>query len=176
MSVSTDTLRPLIRTRQYREFTAEPVSEGELRAIVEVARWTGSGGNSQPWRFTIVRDEATLRQLADIALPQTRSLRTAMAALAISMPNDPDAAAISAYDEGRVAERVLIAATMLDLGAGIAWIREQFRAQFDQLLGIPADRFVRTMIALGHPTESARELRSEPGKARLPLEELVTWR
>ena len=51
-----------------------------------------------------------------------------MAAIAISLPQDSDKTVITAYDEGRLAERLLVAATMLGLGAGIAWIREQFRA------------------------------------------------
>jgi nitroreductase len=44
-------LRPLLRTRQYREFTGEPVSDEDLRALAQVARWSGSSRNSQPWRF-----------------------------------------------------------------------------------------------------------------------------
>ena len=175
MDSSSDLVRSLIRTRQYREFTSEPVSEELLRAILEVARWTGSGGNSQPWRFVIVRDEPTLRRMAEIGMPQTRSLQTAMAALAISLPNDPESEVITAYDEGRVSERVLIAASILGLGAGIGWVRGQFRGEMDRVLGVGDDRFVRTIIAIGHPTEAARAPRSAPGQARLPLDQLVAW-
>jgi nitroreductase len=176
MDSATDSIHPLIRTRQYREFTSEPLTDEELRTFAEAARWTGSGGNSQPWRFVVVRDVALLRRIGAIAMPQTRSLNTATAALAISMPNDPESEVISAYDEGRVAERVLIAASMLNLGAGITWIREQFRREIEQLLGLGDDRFVRTIVALGHPTDAARAPRSDPGQARRPLDELVTWR
>jgi len=176
MNASVDPLRALIRTRQFREFTNEPVTDEQLRALAEVTRWTGSGGNWQPWRLTIIRDEQLLRQIAEIAAPQTRSLRTAMAAIVISLPNDADAVVITAYDEGRCAERLLIAATILGMGAGIAWIRDQFRPQIHELLGIADDRFVRTVIAIGHPTEAARAARSAPGAARLSLDDLVSWR
>jgi nitroreductase len=171
-----DAVRPLVRTRQFREFTAEPVTEEQLHALAEVARWTGSGGNSQPWRFVVVRDEPLLRRLAGIGMPQTRSLQTAMAAIAISLSNDPDAEVISAFDEGRVAERLLVAAQMLGLGAGIAWVRDQFRADMDKALGVGDDRFVRTIMAVGHPTEAARAFRQPTGQARLPLDQVVTWR
>src|SRR4051794_39366298 len=176
MSDATETIRPLIRTRQIREFSSEPVSEEQLRALAEVARWTGSGGNWQPWRLVIIRDEPLLRRLAEIAMPQTRSLHTAMAAMAISLPKDPEKTVITAYDEGRLAERVLVGATMLGLGGGIAWIREQFRSDIQAALGVSDDRFVRTIIAVGHPSEGARTYRQAPGEARLPLDELVTWR
>ena len=176
MDSSFESVRPLIRTRQYREFTSEPVSEEQLRALAEVARWTGSGGNSQPARYVVVRDEPTLRTCAGIGMPQTRSLQTAMAAIAISLPNDPEAEVITAFDEGRIAERLLVAANILGLGAGIGWVREQFRSDMDRVLGVGDDRFVRTIIAIGHPTDAARAPRSAPGQARLPLDQLVTWR
>jgi nitroreductase len=176
MSVATDTLRPLITTRQIREFTDEPVSGDELGALVEVARWSGSSSNSQPWRFVAVRDRDLIAQLAQAAMPQTRALTTATAALAISLPADSGHPSSNAYDEGRVAERVLIAAHMLGLGAGIIWIRDEFRPQIQGLLGVGADRMVRTIMAIGQPTDTARAYRQEPGKARLPLDELVSWR
>jgi nitroreductase len=175
MNDPVEAVRPLIRTRQYREYTSEPVSEDQIRAIAEVARWTGSAGNWQPWRLTIVRDVPLIRQVAEIALPQTRSLQTAMAAIAISLPSDPEKVVVTTYDEGRCAERILIAASTIGLGAGIGWIYEKFRAEIQGLLGIPDDRFVRTIIAVGHPTDSARAPRSQPGEARLPLDDLVTW-
>ena len=114
-----DRVRPLLRTRQVREFTDEPLADDELAALADVARWSGSAGNSQLWRFIVIRDTAALRRLADVAAPQTRSLQTAMAAIAIVLPAG-DRQLVDAYDDGRVAERVLVGAGMLGLAAGIA--------------------------------------------------------
>jgi nitroreductase len=168
-----DSLRPLRQTRQIREFTAEPLDTAALDAIADVARWSGSAGNSQPWRFILVTDEAVLRRLATIGLPQTRSLQTAMAAIAIVLPADDGHEVGHAYDEGRAAERILIAASMLDLGAGIAWIVAGVRAAVGEVLGLPADRMIRTIVALGHPSDAARQPKAAPGKARLPRDETV---
>lgn len=175
MSNATDTVRPLIGTRQIREFTSEPVSEEQLHAIAEVARWTGSGGNSQPWRFVVVRDRDVIQKVAEAGMPQTRALTTAPAILAVAL-DDPESRMINAYDEGRLVERVLIAANMLGLGAGITWVRAEFRPAIQALLGIGDDRTVRTILAIGHPTDAARAYRQAPGEARLPLDELLTWR
>jgi hypothetical protein len=41
------------------------------------------------------------------------------------------------------------------------------------MLGVPEDRQVRTIIAIGHPTAAARRPKSAPGEARLPREETV---
>jgi nitroreductase len=168
-----DRLRPLRRTRQYREFEAEPLEPELLDSLVDVARWTGSGRNEQQWRFIVITDPSTLRAIHEAGLPQTRGLATAVAAIAIVLPADPDRAIADAYDDGRVAERILVAASILDIGAGISWIRNDVRPAVDALLQLPPDRMVRTIVQLGHPTIGARAPKSQPGKARLPRDQIV---
>ncbi len=112
-------VRPLVRVRQYRDFTAEPVTEAELDAIVDAARWSGSSQNGQPWRFIVLRDAAILGRVAEAGLPQTGALRNAVAAVALVLPDEPGMALVHAYDEGRAAERALAAASLVGLGAGI---------------------------------------------------------
>ncbi len=168
-----DIVRPLRQTRQYREFTGEPVDKAALDALADVARWSGSSRNNQPWRFIVITDEPVLRRLWTIGLPQTRALETATAAIAIVLPADEKHAIGNAFDEGRAAERVLIAAGMLDLGAGIAWIQSGVRAAVGEVVDLPPDRFIRTIVALGHPPEAARQPKSAAGSARLPRGETV---
>jgi nitroreductase len=168
-----DVVRPLLRVRQVRDFTPEPVSPAELEAISEVGRWSGSSQNQQPWRFIVIRDEATLRRIAEIGLPQTRSLKAATAAIAIALPADPKQAVSHAYDDGRAAERMLIAASFLGLGAAIAWILPEVRKQIVELLSLPDGWMVRTIVALGHPTAAAKAPKSAPGTARRPRSEAV---
>jgi nitroreductase len=173
VSDPSELVRPLLRTRQVREFTEEPVSEADLTALTDAARWSGSSTNMQPWRFIGIREEATLRAIADASMPQTRSLRTATAAIAIALPEEPGMAISHAFDEGRAAERIMVAATLIGLGAGIAWIMAPGRATVSDLLHLPGEWRVRTVVALGHPTEAARRPRSAPGRARLPRDEVV---
>jgi nitroreductase len=167
-------LRGLRRTRQIRQFTDEPVDEAALQSILEVARWTGSSQNSQPWTFIVVRDAETRRRIGEVA-PYARYVANAPLAIAIAMPGtDPEA---EAYDEGRVAERVLIAASALDLGAGIGWADgPEQQATVSALLGVAPPAFVRTIVSVGHPTESALQKRSGPGTGRRPLAEFVRER
>jgi nitroreductase len=166
-------LRTLRRTRQIREFTDEPVDEGAIRAILEVARWTGSGANRQPWTFVIVRDPAERQRIAELA-PHASHVANAPVAIAIVMngvaPQWDD------YDEGRAAERILIAATALGLGGGIGLANGPERAEVGALLDVLPPAYVRTMISLGHPTEAALRRHTGPGTGRRPLTELVRER
>jgi nitroreductase len=168
-----DRVHPLIRTRQVRDFTDRPLEPALLEALAEVLRWTGSSNNRQPWRFLVLRDRPILRQIADAGQPQTRALQTATAALAIVLPVEPERTVANAYDEGRAAERVLVGAGLLGIGAGIAWVRDDVQAPVRALLGVPDGWFVRTVIALGYPTEAALRPKSAPGQARLPREQVI---
>ncbi len=163
-------LSSLRRTRQVRQFTNEPVSDDDVQAILEVARWSGSSTNRQPWTFIVVRDRGALARLAELA-PYAKHVASAAVAIAIAMGGDN--AEWDAYDEGRAAERILVAATALGLGAGIGWATEPARPQVAQYLGLTPPAFVRTIISLGHPTEAARKPKSAPGMARRPLKDFV---
>jgi nitroreductase len=166
-------LRALRRTRQIRRFTGQPVDETALWSILEVARWTGSSENTQPWTFLVVRDGEVRRQIGELTR-YARHVAKAPLAIAIVMPGeDPET---DAYDEGRVAERILIAAGALGLGGGIGWAQGSEQAAVGALLGVTPPAFVRTIVSIGHPTEAALQPRSGPGTGRRPLAGLVRER
>lgn len=173
MTKPTDVIRPLLRARQVRDFTDEPVDPAAIDAIADAARWSGSSQNRQPWRFVVVRDRARLQALGELGLPHTRSLMSAAAAIIVVMPVEPDRAVGNAYDEGRAAERALVAASMLGLGAGISWVPSAIRDAVSGMLELPADRSARTIIAIGHPTEEAKRPKSPRGEARLSRQKTV---
>lgn len=100
-------------------------------------------------------------------------LQTAPAAIAAALPDRPGEGVSNAYDDGRAAERMLIAASLLGLGAGIAWIRRDVRGAVRDILGLPAEWLVRTVIAVSHPTDAARRPKSAAGEARLPRDEVI---
>jgi nitroreductase len=163
-----DAVKPLLRVRQTRQFTPEPVTAEEVNAIADAARWSGSSQNKQPWRFITLREPGTVRAIAEAGLPNTRSLTSAAAAIAIVMSADPPSKIGQAYDEGRTAERMLVAADMLGLSAGVAWINADTRPAVSEILHLPDDRFVRTVIAIGHASAEGRRAKSPRGEARLP--------
>ena len=69
-------LRASRRTRRVRRFTDEPLTAADLAAIVEVARWTGSSENRQPWIFILLGDRIGLDTYAAI-MKDVQHLRSA---------------------------------------------------------------------------------------------------
>lgn len=55
-----------------REFTDQPVTDADIEAMVELARFAPSGGNRQPNRVVVVRSAATKAALRQAAEPAMR--------------------------------------------------------------------------------------------------------
>ena len=53
----TDFYDLIVKLRAVREFRPEPISNDNLGAILEAARWTGSSKNRQDWSFVVVTGE-----------------------------------------------------------------------------------------------------------------------
>jgi len=175
MTTDNDALRALRRTRQVRDLSGEPITDEQLEAILEVARWTGSSTNRQTWRFVVVRDPDRLRAIGLDESGERKGgighVAGAGAAIAIVMTTDKPTS--ETYDEARVAERILIAATAVGLAGAIGWVRDYQQAEVRAILGLPEDRVLRTIVSVGHPTEAGARPKSAPGEARRPLDELV---
>lgn len=164
----------LIRTvRQARQYRPDPVPADVLAELLEVARWTGSSRNSQPWHFLVITDKDQLRQISQLRPPIGW---VAEAPLGIAIVLDGANPGSEAYDEGRVTERLLIAARSRGLGGGVAWYGDAAQqAEAKQILGIPAERVARSVVLIGYPisTKDPRPARAEPG--RKPLSALVSY-
>ncbi|HEV2249036.1 MAG TPA: nitroreductase family protein [Candidatus Limnocylindria bacterium] len=164
-----ETLRTV---RQIRQYAPDPVPEEVIAQLLQVARWTGSSKNSQPWHFVVVRDRDALTRISRLR-PNINWLAAVPLAIAIVLDGPGTS---EAYDEGRVTERLLIAAHALGFGGGTAWFGDDSQqAEAKQVLGIPADRMARSVVAIGRPT-SIRDPRPNPRPGgRKPLTALVSY-
>lgn len=158
------------RVRQTRDYRPDPVPEDALRDILDVARWTGSVSNSQPWTFVLVTDANVRREMAEAA-PNTPHIGVApMVVVLVMEPKSPET---DHFDEGRIVERIMIAAGAHGLDSGIARARGEAQQAIGRMLGVPDDRVVRTMVSIGYPTEEGAKPKSAPGEARRPLDTFI---
>lgn len=158
--------------RQIRQYASEPVPDEVVRELLKVARWTGSSRNTQPWHFVVVTDKEQLRKISQLRTP-INWLAGAPLGIAIVL----DGAGVSeAYDEGRLTERILIAAHALGYGGGVAWFGDDAQqAEAKRILGIPAERTARSIVMIGRPT-TTKDPRPNPRPGgRKPLSEIVSY-
>ena len=156
----------LRRLRAVKDYTPEPVPDETIAAILEVGRWSASGANRQPWEVIVVRDPAVKAQFGAWG---ARPAATAAVVLLLVT------AGPAAFDEGRLAERLCLAAAACGLGATVATLKEAGPDGARQLLGIPADRRVVTVVAIGHPDVAARRARPKSAQPRKPMTEFAHW-
>jgi nitroreductase len=55
------------KRRSIRKFKPDPIPEEKIRLLLESARLAPSGTNTQPWRFIVVKDDDTKRELQEAA-------------------------------------------------------------------------------------------------------------
>ena len=156
--------------RAVRSFRSDPIPQSVLDDVLEVARWSGSATNKQPWEILIIRERETLRSLASVG---GYAGHLAGAPLAIVLVMTGERAEQETYDEGKLAERIMLAAHAHGVGSSIGWFAGSGRDAARELLGIPQEKVVRTAISLGYPDEGARRSGSGRGQARKPLSEIV---
>jgi nitroreductase len=84
-----------------RQFTDEPVSDEDVAAVLDIARFASSGGNAQPWRVVAVRDAGTKHSILTSAtetvrryVAQQRAGERGFSSVTPSRVTDDDVAAV----------------------------------------------------------------------------------
>jgi nitroreductase len=158
--------------RAVRQFRPDAVPQEVVDAVLEVARWSGSAGNRQPWEFVVIRNRETLQALAKVE-GFAKHLAAAPLGIVLVMGGDRQRIDQETFDEGRLSERIMLAAAAYGVGSSIGWFTGKGRAAAKAMLGIPEERLVRTAISLGYPDEEARRARPKPAQARKLLNDIV---
>lgn len=170
---ATELARQLRQVRQIRQYAEGDVPDDVIRELLEIARWTGSSRNTQPWHFIAITDKDQLQKISQLRTPINW---VAAAPLAIAIVLNGDSEVSEAYDEGRVTERLMIGAKLFGLGAGIAWFgNADQEAEGKRILGVSSEKTVRSVVAIGNAITS-KDPRPNPAAAgRRPFEELVSF-
>lgn len=158
--------------RQSRRYLDQPVPREAVTALLEVARWTGSAKNTQPWEFIVVDDLET-----NLALSKAGAFTGFLDNVPLSIVIVLNGASprSEAYDEGRVSERIMLAAAHLGLGSGTAWFStDEAQTIVRDLLGIPEGRLVWSAIGIGY-TDTSQAQAAPTLSGRKPLSELVSY-
>jgi nitroreductase len=156
----------LIRTqRATRQFSQQPVSEEDIRTILNAGRRAQSSKNTQPWYFIVIRDRETLQRLSECGKFASH-LPNAAFAIALVTPN------ADRFDLGQAAAYLQLAAWDLGIGSCIVAMHEAEKAK--AVLNVPADLYFDLIIDFGYP---APQENSQPLKkgGRRSLDEVVRW-
>lgn len=157
-----DALEAIRKRRSVRRYTGDSIPRTDLETIVDAGRLAATGGNRQPWDFVVVTEKAMIDQLKVAA----EWMDKAGAIIAVVM----DSGTRWWVEDGSAAiENMLIASTAL--GYGSCWLEGWTlprEGEFKELLEIPKEKRLLTLIPLGVPEEW-------PSKDKKPLAEVLHW-
>jgi len=152
--------------RSIRSFTDQPLEPHSVKLLVEALLRAPSSRNHNPWQFVLVDDRALLEQLATAKQHGSEFLKGAALAVVICA----DEAKSDVWVEDCSIAAILLQMTALSLGLGSCWAQIRKRQhdqqssaeQFvQQLLGLPEQLRVASIIGIGHPAEKRRPLTAD---------------
>jgi nitroreductase len=139
-----------IRSRPaVRSFRPDPIPSAIIKKILEAGRQAHSQRNRQPWRFIVIQDRDMLKQIGALASTGPYIADAPLAiALAIEGAKNPY------IDATRAAECLMLAAW--GEGVGSCWVGGLDRPKIKELLDIPADAELVTVMPFGYPTDEEK--------------------
>ncbi len=167
-----DAYLTIVGKREVRQYQQRAIPEAVLTQILEAGRASGSSRNRQPWRFIVITDRTRLRDVST-SMARPANLSDAAAAIVVAVAN-----ARAAFDAGRTAQNMMLAAWTL--GIGTCPNTPMDEAALKATLGLPPEMVVPTVLSMGYPGPGERRplRRADPGGVlkrinRLPLAEVV---
>lgn len=158
-----DVLEAIRGRRSVRRYDSRYVSDELIAKVIEAAIWAPSSKNSQPWEFIVIRDAEIKRRLAELA-PYGKFL--AEAPVAVAVVTDPaKSPRFHEVDGACAVQNFALAAHAL--GLATCWVGTMDREAAKELLGVPREKNLLTVLPLGYPAENP------PPKPRRPVKEVT---
>ena len=152
------TLAPLFARRSVRRYLDRPVSDDDVRDVLEAAMAAPSANAKDPWEILVVRNPETLAAIAS-GLPYGRMLVGAPVGFVVCGDLRRANGQHLSYllqDCSACIENLLLALSMLGLGG--VWLgvhpREDRLAHLKNLFRLPESVIPVGVVAAGHPAEA----------------------
>lgn len=151
------TLETILSRRSIRSFLCKPISEEDIKQIVDAAVHAPSGMGRDTWQFTVVQSREKIQKLAKVIEKETgRENYTMYHPEVLIIPSNLRESPFGKEDNACAMENIFLAAH--SLGIGSVWIN-QLNGISDRLairevlseLSVPSDHVVYGMAALGYP-------------------------
>ena len=165
-----DVLKAIRSRRSVRAYDSREVEEDKLVRVLESGRLSPSAGNRQERRFIVVRDARTRKALSIAARDQKFVAEAPVVIAACSVEKEYTMACGQlAYpiDTAIAVDHMTLQA--VEEGLGTCWIGAFDEEKVKEILNIPDNVRVVSLLPLGYPSDIPRP------KSRKNLDEIVMW-
>jgi len=156
-----DVFKAIKNRRSIRAFTDEPVTDEEIKKLIDAARWAPSAGNIQPWDFIIVRDSKVKQGLCEAALNQKFIEEAPVVIVVCASPMQSaqgyGSRGINLYclqDTAAATQNILLAAHAM--GLSTCWVGAFSEEEAKRVLGVPDGVRPIAIVPVGHAAERPR--------------------
>lgn len=158
--------------RSVRRYKADPIPEDVFLRVMEAARLAPSGKNLQPWKFIIVKDQASKDKLAEASRGQFFIARAPMVIVACGYPEQSyqhqgNYMTSWTIDVACALDHLMLQAQ--EEGLGTCWIGAFEEKAVKPVLGIPVEVKVLALTPLGYPDEIPRD------RGRRDLNDIISY-
>jgi nitroreductase/SAM-dependent methyltransferase len=152
--------------RSIRKFKPDPIARELVGQVLHAGIWAPSSCNYQMWDFVAVDDADVNRRLAALSLQMGNAPVNIVVAYGREFSEEGWANVQSA---SAAIENMSLAAHVL--GLGTFWITQMGdREKVREIVGLPEDRLVVAVLALGYPRSSPSK-----GPKRRPMGHVTHW-
>lgn len=163
-----DMLRMIQSRRAIRKYTQDPIPENELNEILRTGFSAPSGGNMQPWRIVVVKEQTRKDQLAVAAFGQSFIAKAPVLLVVCAVPSESaerykerGATLYALQDTAALTQNILLASHAL--GYATCWIGAFNEVEVSKIIKVPKGMRPVTMIPIGRA--AGAEPRARPRKA-----------
>jgi len=150
------------KRKSIRKFTGEPITDEQLKLIMEAAQIAPSASNMQPYKFIVIKDDDFKKELRKKKVFAQRFLEKA--AVFFVALGDKQREYWYKVDIGIAVQHMVLQA--VELGLGSCWIGAIDRDLLRELLIVPNQWAIVALLAIGVPDQDP------PARPRKSLNEL----
>ena len=164
-------VKTAIRTRRsIREYESREVEEEKLMKVLESGRLSPSASNRQERRFIVVKDANSRKALSEAARNQKFLAQAPVVIAACSVQKDyVMACGQLAYPIDTAIAVDHMTLTAVEEGLGTCWIGAFDEKKVKEILNVPDEIRVVTLLPLGYPADIPQPT------PRKSLDEIVMW-
>lgn len=157
----------------YRDkFEAKAIPDEDIKKMLDAAIKAPSGYNLQSTSFVVVTDEKLRKQIAAL-MPSDATKTAPVIVVVVSETIEADGFCFEIEDYASATETLCLAVTAL--GYATVWMDGDTKTdgnndKIREMLNIPADKTVRTILPIGVPMEEVKQ------NTRKAFEERVTYK
>ncbi|HDR53480.1 MAG TPA: hypothetical protein ENN60_02295 [archaeon] len=161
-----DLLKAILWRRSIRRYKPEPVEQEKILELLKAAVWAPSAGNTQSWRFWVVKKPELKLELSRACNGQSH-VREASHVILVGFNEDEARRAygnrgvtlFAIQDTAAAIQNLILRAT--DLGLGTCWVGSFDEYKTRELLELPRNIKPVALVTVGYPAEKPESRRKD---------------